>query len=57
MRPSTITSGMTTTVSIPWVRIRSPGRPIETGSDFVQARTSWIAPAMSISLAASDAGE
>src|SRR5262249_40164271 len=54
IEPSTSVSGTTTRVSTPCVAIRSSGLPTETGSDFVQAKTRPIAPAMSRSLAASD---
>ena len=42
--PSTTTSGRTTSVSSPCVQIRSFGRPIVTGNDFVQPTTSCTAP-------------
>ena len=41
--PSTATSGIATSVSSPCVTIRSRGRPIVTGSDFVQPSAKWIA--------------
>src|SRR5437868_9715474 len=50
---NTITSGTSATISISCAAVRSPGRPIETGNDFVQPKTSWIAAATSISLTAS----
>ena len=56
IEPNTSTSGISTSVSIPWVAIRSSGRPTETGSDLVHANTSPTAPASSIRRAASVAG-
>ena len=43
--PSTPTSGTSRTISSPCVQMRRPGRPIETGNDFVQPNTMRIAPA------------
>src|SRR5581483_7035988 len=42
--PRISTSGTRTTVSTPCVTIRSSGRPTDTGSDFVHAKTSATAP-------------
>src|SRR5262249_35993426 len=47
------TSGISTSDSTPCASTRRPGRPIETGSDFVQPSTNWIAPAIRIRRAAS----
>ena len=53
--PKTITSGSTTIVSAPCVQMRSFGRPIVTGNDFVQPTTSCTAAVSRKSRAAFDA--
>ena len=50
--PRAAASGIATSASIPWVTIRSRGRPIDTGSDFVQPIANWIAAASSTMRAA-----
>src|SRR5437588_3309738 len=44
-QPSTIASGRSTAVSMPWVQIRRFGRPTVTANDFDQPTMNWIAPA------------
>ena len=55
--PKTRISGSITAASIPEAQIRSPGRPIETGNDFDQPNTTWIAAATRMIRAAGIAGE
>ena len=47
-RRARATSGIATIVSSPCVTIRSRGRPMVTGSDFVQPSAKWIAAAIRI---------